>query len=285
MRMLAHMLPDGRRLRLHDGPIDLIIGADGASDEIRKAYGAATRRFTTILDELCRELPNLREAQGPEPTGSVACRMWQAVLPYREERFITPMAAVAGAVAEEILGCMTETARLDRAYVNNGGDIALHLAGNAALKIGLIDRCDRPSLFATTVISAQHPCRGVATSGRGGRSFSLGIADAVTVLATSAADADAAATMVANDVDLPGHSGILRRPACDLQPDSDLRTLPVTVNVKSLEIGEVEEALDRGLRSATSLVSRGLILAAALHLQGQTRCVGATDAKPQVASG
>jgi uncharacterized protein len=283
--MLAHMLPDGRRLRLHDGPIDLIIGADGTSDEICKAYGAATRRFTTILDELCSELPNLRESQGPEPTGSVACRMWQAVLPYREERFITPMAAVAGAVAEEILGCMTETARLDRAYVNNGGDIALHLAGNAALKIGLIDRCDRPSLFATTVISAQHPCRGVATSGRGGRSFSLGIADAVTVLAAGAAEADAAATIVANDVDLPGHPGILRRPACDLQPDSDLRTLPVTVSVKSLEIGEVEEALDRGLRSATSLAARGLILAAALHLQGQTRCVGATNAKPQVASG
>jgi ApbE superfamily uncharacterized protein (UPF0280 family) len=125
----------------------------------------------------------------------------------------------------------------------------------------------------------------VATSGRGGRSFSLGIADAVTVLAVGAAEADAAATIVANDVDLPGHPGILRRPACDLQPDSDLRTLPVTVSVKSLEIGEVEEALDRGLRSATSLAARGLILAAALHLQGQTRCVGATNAKPQVASG
>jgi uncharacterized protein len=211
--------------------------------------------------------------------------MWQAVLPYQDERFITPMAAVAGAVAEEILGCMTEAARLERAYINNGGDIALHLAGNAALKIGLVDRCDRPSLFATTVIAADHPCRGVATSGRGGRSFSLGIADAVTVLAATASVADAAATVIANDVDLPGHPGILRRPACELQPDSDLRALPVTVDVAPLLPTDVDEALDRGAASATSLLARGLILAAALHLQGQTRCIGTGEAKTQVAIG
>jgi ApbE superfamily uncharacterized protein (UPF0280 family) len=285
MRMQAHMLPDGKRLRLHDGPIDLIIGADGSPDQIHTAYRAATYRFATILDELCGELPDLRRAHGPQPEGPVARKMWQAVLPYCEERFITPMAAVAGAVAEEILGCMTEPATLDRAYVNNGGDIALHLAGNAALKIGLVDRCERPSLFATTVITADHPCRGVATSGRGGRSFSLGIADAVTVLAASAPDADTAATVIANDVDLPGHPGILRRPACELQPDSDLRALPVTVDVVPLRADEVEEALDRGVASATSLLARGLILAAALHLQGRTRCVGASDGKPQVAIG
>jgi ApbE superfamily uncharacterized protein (UPF0280 family) len=285
MRMQAHMLPDGKRLRLHDGPIDLIIGADGASDQIRTAYRAATYRFATILDELCGELADLRRPHGPEPEGPVAQKMWQAVLPHRDERFITPMAAVAGAVAEEILGCMTGAATLDRAYVNNGGDIALHLAGNAALKIGLVDRCERPSLFATTVITADHPCRGVATSGRGGRSFSLGIADAVTVLAASAPDADAAATVIANDVDLPGHPGILRRPACELQPDSDLRALPVTVDVAALRADEVEEALDQGLASATSLLARGLILAAALHLQGRTRCLGASDGNPQVAIG
>ena len=285
MRMQAHMLPDGKRLRLHDGPIDLIIGAEGDSQEIRNAYVAAARRFETILDELCGELSELRSARGPAPTGRVARRMWQAVFPYCEERFITPMAAVAGAVAEEILHCMTQAARLDRAYVNNGGDIALHLAGNAALKIGLVDCCERPSLFATTVIVANHPCRGVATSGRGGRSFSLGIADAVTVLAARAAEADAAATVIANDVDLPGHPGIFRRPACELQPDTDLRTLPVTVDVTTLKPAEVEEALDRGASSATDLLAQGLILAAALHLQGRTRCVSATDAKAQVASG
>jgi len=161
----------------------------------------------------------------------------------------------------------------------------LHLAGNAVLKIGLVDRCERASLFATTVIAAGHPCRGVATSGRGGRSFSLGIADAVTILAARAPEADAAATVIANDVDLPGHSGILRRPACELQPDSDLGALLVTVDVAPLQPADVDEALDRGIVSATSLLARGLILAAALHLHGRTRCIGACHAKPQVAIG
>jgi ApbE superfamily uncharacterized protein (UPF0280 family) len=285
MRGQAHLLSDGKRLRLHDGPIDLIIGAEGTADHIRKAYGVAVRRFQSVLDELCGELSDLRKAFSPEPAGAIAQRMWRAVLPYREERFITPMAAVAGAVAEEILGCMTEVARLERAYVNNGGDIALHLGENAALRIGLIDRCERPSLFGTAIITAHDPCRGVATSGRGGRSFSLGVADAVTVLAASAAVADAAATVIANDVDLPCHPGILRRPACELQPDSDLGTLPVTVKVEPLGPAEVEEALERGVNSASGLMARGLILAAALHLQGQTRCVGTADAKAQVASG
>ena len=68
--------------------------------------------------------------------------------------------------------------------------------------------------------------RGIATSGWRGRSFSLGIADAVTVLADRAAAADAAATIIANAVDLPGHPAIVRVPACELAPDSDLGRAP-----------------------------------------------------------
>ncbi len=58
--------------------------------------------------------------------------MHAAVAPFAADHFITPMAAVAGSVAEEILGVMVREARLDRAYVNNGGDIALHLAQASA---------------------------------------------------------------------------------------------------------------------------------------------------------
>ena len=72
---------------------------------------------------------------------------------------------------------------------------------------------------------------GVATSGRHGRSFSLGIADAVTVLARTASQADAAATIIANAVDLPGHPAVRRMPANELQPDSDLGARPVTRDV------------------------------------------------------
>jgi ApbE superfamily uncharacterized protein (UPF0280 family) len=270
------MLPDGRRLHLQDGPIDLIIEARGSEANIRAAYGAAARRFTGLLDELCEELPELRKAAHPlqcRLQGVVARRMHDAVAPFAARHFITPMAAVAGAVAEEILGAMTAT-QLDRAWVNNGGDIALHLANGGQFTVGLVDRPDRPGPMRTTVIKAEDPVRGIATSGRHGRSFSLGIADAVTVLARTASQADAAATIIANAVDLPGHPAILRRPANDLQPDSDLGARLVARDVGRLDDGEIASALEAGARKARRLLADGLIQRAALRLQGETRIVG-----------
>uniref|UniRef100_UPI0005514501 UPF0280 family protein n=1 Tax=Bradyrhizobium liaoningense TaxID=43992 RepID=UPI0005514501 len=183
------LLSDGRRLHLQDGPIDLIVEARGRAGEVRAAYEAAARRFTGLLDELCAELTELRAdaATRTSLTGAVARRMHAAVAPYAADCFITPMAAVAGSVAEEILGAMLRAAALDRAYVNNGGDIALHLAEGTHFSVGLMDRPDRDGVMRTMRIDANDPSRGVATSGRHGRSFSLGIADAVTVLAATAA--------------------------------------------------------------------------------------------------
>ncbi len=269
-------LADGRRLHLQDGPVDLIVEARGSEDNLRAAYDAAARRFSGLLDELCGELPLLRSAADPRQClmqGVVARRMHAAVAPFAADHFITPMAAVAGAVAEEILGAMLREAPLERAYVNNGGDIALHLADGAQFTVGLVERPDRPGLMATTVIVSDDPSRGIATSGRHGRSFSLGIADAVTVLARTGAQADAAATIIANAVDLPGHPAIVRCPADELQPDSDLGTRLVTRHVDGLEPGEVFSALDAGADKARLLLAAGLIDSAALRLQGETRVV------------
>ena len=261
------------RLHLQDGPIDLVVEAFGTAEEIDRAYRVAAARFITILDELCAELPLLRLPAGEPPKGIVAHRMWGAVLPFARDAFITPMAAVAGAVAEEVLGAMTASARLQRAYVNNGGDIAVHLAPGETLRIGMVDRPDAPGMFGSLFVSADQPVRGIATSGWRGRSFSLGIADAVTVLADSAAMADAAATIIANAVDLPGHAAIARRPARDLAPDNDLGDRPVTVSVGFLTEAEKELALERGCRAAELCLERRLIRAAALHLGGMTRQV------------
>jgi uncharacterized protein len=277
---VVRMLPDGRRLHLHDGPIDLIVEAFGPPHEIRSAYEAAARRFGSILDELCSELPFLRSAAGknPEvPSGIVARRMADAVMPYAKRCFITPMAAVAGAVAEEILGAMTANSQLSRAYVNNGGDVALHLFPGEHFTIGMVERPDRPSLFGSVKLHSSQSTRGIATSGWRGRSFSLGIADAVTILAKTAAMADAAATIVANAVDLPGHSAIIRTPAHEIAPDNDLGDLLVTREVGNLAPYEIQRALDAGMRVAQELFSEGLICAAALCLQGQTRVAIARD--------
>jgi ApbE superfamily uncharacterized protein (UPF0280 family) len=275
-RAQIRRLPDGRRLYLHDGPIDVFLDAFGARKEIEIAYGAAAERFVTVLDELCDELPALRSPAGPgapKLLGPVAKRMAAAVAPYATRWFITPMAAVAGAVAEEILSAMTSAAQLERAYVNDGGDIALHIA-RGHFVAGMVDNPEGGSLFGSAMLEAAQPVRGIATSGWRGRSFSLGIADAVTVLADRAAMADAAATIIANAIDLPGHPNVVRVPARDLAPDSDLGLRLVTQEVGTLTPSEVARALDGGEIIASDLLAEGLIRAAALHLQGETRMVG-----------
>jgi ApbE superfamily uncharacterized protein (UPF0280 family) len=278
------LLPGGKRLHLQDGPIDLIVEANGRAYDVRAAYEAAAERFTGLLDELCEELTELRRAAEPGQCllkGAVARRMHAAVAPFAADCFITPMAAVAGSVAEEILSAMLGTASLDRAYVNNGGDIALHLGEGERFTVGLIDRPDRKGLMRTTVIGADDAIRGIATSGRHGRSFSLGIADAVTVLARTASMADAAATIIANAVDLPGHPGVVRRPASELQPDSDLGAYLVTRDVAALTESEIERALDAGADCARRLLGAGLIEGAALQLQGEAMLVGAGEVRPR----
>jgi ApbE superfamily uncharacterized protein (UPF0280 family) len=272
--MRAQMLPDGKRLHLQDGPIDLVIGAEGTTDMVKRAYEVAEIRFSTILDELCSELPLLRQPTGQQPDGQVARRMWRATYDLAQTTFLTPMAAVAGSVAEEILYAMVTVATLERAHVNNGGDIAIHLGPWTDYNIGLVDRPDDPNLFSRAHIDWTDAVRGIATSGWRGRSFSLGIADAVTVLAVNASTADAAATLIANAVDLPGHPAILRVPADELQPDNDLRHRLVTRAVGDLAPEEIAEALSRGVAYAETLVKNGTIIAAALHLCGETRVVG-----------
>jgi ApbE superfamily uncharacterized protein (UPF0280 family) len=276
-------LADGR-VHLHDGPIDLIVEAFGGDADVERAYEAATARFATVLDELCTELPALR-AQAKRgsfrPSGRVARRMFDAVAPFASHTFITPMATVAGSVAEEILEAMTKAASLRRAYVNNGGDIALHLLPGERFDIGMIDRPDRPSAFGRAGVDGDSAVRGVATSGWRGRSFSLGIADAVTVLAVSASMADAAATLIANAVDLPGHAAIRRAPARDFDPQSDLGERLITRDVGALRSSEIDAALAPGWAEAERLQRAGYIVSAALHLQGETRVC---EAAPVIAS-
>jgi uncharacterized protein len=270
-------LRGGQRLHLQDGPIDLIVEAHGARVNRSKAYDAAIGRFTGLLDELCDELALLRTAADPNVCalqGVVARRMHAAVRPFAGDHFITPMAAVAGSVAEEILSATTQAAPLSRAYVNNGGDIALHLTEGERFTVGLIDRPDTLGLMRTAEIRSCDPTRGIATSGYHGRSFSLGIADAVTVFARTAAQADAAATIIANAIDLPGHPGIVRCPANELQSDSDLGSRLVTRDVGFLALSEISAALEAGDAKARQLFGRGLIEAAALHLKGEIRVIG-----------
>jgi len=267
----AHRLPDGRRLHLNHGPIDLIVEALGAPGEVERAHRQAVARFETVLTELVAELPGLRrptDVRAPRAfAGPTARRMEAAVASFAAKSFITPMAAVAGAVADEVLAALTSGRVLDRAYVNNGGDSALYLAGGQSLTLAIAGTGH--GFSDRVIVEAGDGVRGVATSGWRGRSHSLGISDAVTVLASTGAAADAAATMIGNAVDLPGHPAITRQPARLLAPDSDLGERLVTTEVGLLTAAEMDEALARGLAVAQDFVARGLIVAAVLYLGGE----------------
>jgi len=272
MSIQAVMLPDGKRLHLQHGPIDLIIEADGQPDLVAQAYAAAKARFATVLNVLAAELQTLRSLvpdSGLDVTGPVAQRMVDVVQPFWKSK-VTPMAAVAGSVADEMLCAMCAKAELSRAYVNNGGDIALHLGDGEVFSIA--------SANGPVAVQAADPVRGIATSGWRGRSFSFGIADSVTVLASSAAQADVAATLIANEVDLPRSIKVRRAAAAALYPDSDLGQRRVTVEVAALTDREVNTALARGLEFAGQLQARGLIVAATLGLNDEVRTLEAGSA-------
>lgn len=264
---VSRRLPDGT-LHLQHGPIDLLIHAWADSTaEVEAAYRQAQAAFDPVLATLVGELASLRRPLGevgPTLDGPVARRMVAACQPHRAV-FITPMAAVAGAVADHVLAALVRGRSLRRACVNNGGDIALHLADGGSLAIGIAD-VDDGALHGTIAIRHGDPVRGIATSGWRGRSYSLGIADAVTVLAASGAAADAAATLIANAVNVDRVS-IVRRPARELRDDTDLGDLPVTVDVGPLSPADIDEALDNGLRVADDMRARGLIHAACLRLR------------------
>ncbi|TPI30758.1 UPF0280 family protein [Mesorhizobium sp. B3-2-1] len=277
----AHWLQDGKRLHLNHGPIDLIVEAFGEADECRAAYAQAVARFQTILVELVEELPELRLPAfflAPRAFAGPTARRMEAAVMSLAECFITPMAAVAGSVADEMLAALLAGRKLDRAYVNNGGDSALHL--DKGTSIGLAVAGTGNGMADRITIRADDGVRGVATSGWRGRSFSLGIADAVTVLARTGAEADAAATLIANAVDLPGNPAIRRIPARDLSPDSDLGARLVTQGVGTLVPDEVARALDNGLAVAEDFRRRGLVAASALFLGGEARISGSVALGP-----
>ena len=339
------LLPDGRRLHLQHGPIDLIVEAWGPREDVAASYRQAVDRFGTVLTELVGELPRLREPveAACRLQGTTARRMWRATVGFLP-RFVTPMAAVAGAVADEVLAAMTQGLDLRRAYVNNGGDIALYFppaltcsgltrasmgeaerkprgssgqargpqlwvmqrsreSGNPVgtwqdlwvpafagtsggvevldrgFRIGIVVNPDNPRMPGAIEVTRDMPVRGIATSGRHGRSLSLGIADSVTVLAANAAAADAAATLVANAVDLPGHPAVRREPARTLDPDSDLGQRLVTTGVGPLSADEIAAALAAGANAAGDMIGDGLLYAAVLVLGQSVRLVGDTGAE------
>lgn len=269
----------GDRLHLQHGPINLIIRAYGLPASVAECYEKVIGEFPSLLNGLVTDLTVLRQPISKLSGESqiavedvTAKRMTAAVSAYASE-FLTPMAAVAGAVADQVIDWVRPVVGIDRCFVNNGGDIAVYLADGQSMDIGVVPSLVDAVANAKISLNASANIGGVATSGWNGHSYSFGIADAVTVLARSAAEADVAATMIANNVDVD-HTSIQRRPASELDGATDLGERIVTVSVGTLPEQARESALTQGANYAENLLSRGLISSALISLQGSWRMVG-----------
>jgi ApbE superfamily uncharacterized protein (UPF0280 family) len=282
MHAQRRLLNDGRWHFQH-GPIDIVIQLAGEPSACAAALDKAWQRFEQVLPELVSELRYLRQ-----PVSELLHHNFKHLIAQRMHRataqaafaaaggFVTPMAAVAGSVAQALLPHLAQPG-VDKVFVNNGGDIALHLQPGESWRVGVVTDLAKALNGLQThelvmdgafVVDADLPVRGIATSGWQGRSFSFGIADSVTVLAATAAQADVAATLIANAVNVDDPR-IQRRPADSLRDDTDLGARLVTVGVPPLGEALIQQALQLGLDCARDLQARGLIHAALLSCQGQ----------------
>ena len=251
---------EDNRLFLRHGPINIVLEAIGIDKDL--AYQNVKEYFETILEQLVLDMDLLKKEVvfNRKFNNKISQSMQDATEKY-SPTFITPMAAVAGSIADNILRVLINDTNLEKAYVNNGGDVSFYLNKNQIMKSSL---AAIPNMIAE--IKYKDKSRGIATSGWRGKSFSRGIADSVTVLADNAAMADAAATMIGNAVDIYNHPKIKKQPANEMYEDSDLKNLLITVEVGLLTKVEIKEALKNGYQTALQYINKDLINTALIQL-------------------
>jgi ApbE superfamily uncharacterized protein (UPF0280 family) len=175
---------------------------------------------------------------------------------------LTPLAAVAGAASDMVADYVAGIGAT-KIIVNNGGDIAIRLRERERATVGLRLNLLRP--FHDYAVIIERDC-GICTSGIGGRSFTLGVADGVAVLALNAAMADVAATFLANrtTVNSPGIKRVL---AETIYPDTDIPGAEVTQSVGDLTEEQINTALGMGQAEAHTLMENNVILGAVLSVK------------------
>lgn len=244
------------------GPMHLKVMAyrEGApfTKGARVAAEAAIYHFTELArvkDEAKRPIQTYSSTwQYP----AVLRRMIEACRRTKTPR-ITPMAAVAGAIADFAAEAAVE-AGSTKVLVDNGGDVAIRLGQGERTRVGAKSQREVAGFDYVVELEASSAVGGVATSGLGGRSFTLGIASAAMAAAPSAAEADACATLIGNAtlIDSPV---IERSAAEEHDPDTDIKGYLVVDRVGDLAGAEIKLAIEQGLAEARRLAVLGALVA------------------------
>lgn len=274
-------MPGGRAVLAENGPLRMVIQAWQGTDPRLEPAAEAARYAFDCLKRVAGQLAVLKRRPADiielpsEPISRVMIASVRAV----GDADLTPMAAVAGSLADAVADWLFEQG-LSRVIVDNGGDIAVRLAAGETTRVGLRPEIQHPEISHVLTLDGRHSSWGITTSGLGGRSFTCGVASAVTAIARTSSLADAAATSVANACFVTG-ADVVQVPAEKLDPNTDIPGLLVTVKVGSLSPAQIAEALSNALKKAEHLTQKGVIWGALVAVGKQV--VRTTDLSDCVA--
>ena len=251
-------LEDQTGVMAENGPMRIIIQAwDKKRPDLKLALKAAEFAFT-CLAQVAQQQTILRQyhshlTKGLEP---IPRAMVESVMA-TGEKDLTPMAAVAGSIADAVADWLFNR-KMSRVIVNNGGDIAIRLAENETARVGIRTDIKNQAISHVVELSSRHSSWGVNTSGLGGRSLTRGIASAVTAFARTSSLADAAATAIANACFVKDDA-IVQVMAQKIDPLTDIRGIPVTVKVGQLKKTSVIQAMEKAMKKAEQYIGMGII--------------------------
>ena len=252
------------------GPMRLVISASvGKVPQPDTAARAAQEAFVFLeaVAEARRSMgkpysPSTYRAKNP-----LVARMIESVSAVGDED-LSPMAAVAGTIADGVAEFLMDRG-MTRVVVDNGGDISVRLQGDESVTVGIRPEVGIHEISHWIALGPERRSWGIATSGLSGRSLTRGIASAVTALAENASLADAAATAVAN-ASFVENAQVIRRPAQEMDPYTDIPGIPVTFKTGPLNETVKALAVERALKRAQELIAGGVILGAFVAVQGRT---------------
>jgi ApbE superfamily uncharacterized protein (UPF0280 family) len=256
------------------GPMRLVISSFVGKVSQRQMNVDAARYAFSVLEKISRSREKLSRVYAQIPNQleePLALEMVCSVLAVGDSD-LTPMAAVAGTIADAVADYLADRG-MTKAIVNNGGDIAIRLQGEDSATVGIREDVRSYDFSHVIRLGAERASWGVATSGLGGRSLTRGIASAASVIAHKASIADAAATAIAN-ASFVEDARVIQEDAERVDPATDIPGIRITSKVGLLKDETKSLALRRSLTRAAELIERRIIIGAFVVVDGK---IGMTD--------
>jgi len=171
-----------------------------ARANLRSKAQKMVMKYREKLERYIQEMPSFLTSLVPLAVSEQAPDIVRLMAESADRVGVGPMAAVAGAIAQLVGGELLDYS--PEVIVENGGDIYLRSLKNRRVGI-YAGRSPLTGRIGLEIKGAETPLGISTSSGTVGHSISFGKADAVTVVARSAALADAAATAIGNMISRP----------------------------------------------------------------------------------